>query len=285
LGDPPLSIADPEIEYLFKPSQDVSRFGNRIKYNAYSMRADDFSLEKTNEQELRVLVLGDSVANGGSQTDQSELATQLVQARLSEQLGRPVIVGNISAGSWGPGNVLAYVKRHGLFDADVVALVISSHDASDVPDFKPIVDVSPDFPGTKPALALEELIFRYLPRYLPGKAKPVESDAEELQPKEFTAIEDLEKLIQLIQEADVPMIILQHASRDELADGYDPGHGAIAKVAESAKVPTVELGPSFEAAINAGKNVYRDNIHPNAQGQAVLAEALEEAILETLEQE
>ena len=34
LGDPPLSIADPQIEYLFAPSQEVRRLGNRIHYNA-----------------------------------------------------------------------------------------------------------------------------------------------------------------------------------------------------------------------------------------------------------
>src|SRR5437762_1643345 len=35
LGDPPLSVADPQIEYLFKPNQTCRRFGHRIHYNAY----------------------------------------------------------------------------------------------------------------------------------------------------------------------------------------------------------------------------------------------------------
>lgn len=285
LGDPPLSVADAEIEYLFKPSQDVSRFGNRIKYNAYSMRGDDFPFAKSSDDELRILVLGDSVANGGSQTDQSELATQLIQGRLSEQLARPVIVGNVSAGSWGPGNLLAYLKRHGLLEADVVALVISSHDASDVPDFKPVVDVSPNFPGKKPVLALEELVFRYLPRYLPGKAAPDPEPPAEQGTGAFAAIKDLQALIKLIQDAGVPMIIVQHASRKELADGYEPGHDAIAEAAASADINTIDLGAAFQAAIDSGENVYLDNMHPNAQGQAVLAEVLEEAILEKLGRE
>ena len=42
LGDPPLSMADPRIEYLFKPNQNCRRFGNTIRYNAWSMRSDDF---------------------------------------------------------------------------------------------------------------------------------------------------------------------------------------------------------------------------------------------------
>src|SRR3954468_7045308 len=57
LGDPPLSIADPQIEYLFKPDQDCRRFGRRIHYNHYSMRAEDFPEHKAQPNELRVLVV------------------------------------------------------------------------------------------------------------------------------------------------------------------------------------------------------------------------------------
>lgn len=280
LGDPPLSMADPEIEYLFKPNQDVNRFGNRVKYNAYSMRSDDFPKEKTDENEVRILVLGDSVINGGNQTDQSELATEIIRGRLSAELGKPVVVGNISAGSWGPGNQLAYLKRYGLFDADVVVLVISSHDASDVPTFEPTVGTSA-FPDHKPVLALQEAIFRYLPRYLPGKKQPEEQPYEEPEVFAFDAEEALTKLIALIQEAGVPLVILQHASRDELREGVDPGHDAIAELAGQMGVPTVDLGPFFQLAIDQGQSVYRDNIHPNAKGQRVIAEVIEEVLLES----
>jgi hypothetical protein len=66
LGDPPLTVRDPEIEYLFAPNQDVRRFGNRVVYNNVSMRsADRWSMARERPEELRVLVLGDSVINGG----------------------------------------------------------------------------------------------------------------------------------------------------------------------------------------------------------------------------
>lgn len=281
LGDPPLSMADPEIEYLFKPNQDVNRFGNRVKYNAYSMRSDDFPKDKTDEQEVRVLVLGDSVVNGGNLTAQHELATEIVKGRLAAELGKPVVVGNISTGSWGPGNQLAYLKRYGLFDADVVVLVISSHDASDVPTFEPIVGTSA-FPEHKPVLALQEAIFRYLPRYLPGNKPPEEPPYDEPEVFAFDAEGALSELIVLIQEAGVPMVILQHATRDELGEGYDPGHDAIGELARRMGVPTIDLAGSFQSAMDAGQSVYRDNIHPNTQGQRVIAEVLGEAITERL---
>lgn len=64
LGDPPLSVAHPTIEYMFKPNQDVYRFGNRQLYNRYGMRSPYFDREKSDD-ELRILVIGDSVVNGG----------------------------------------------------------------------------------------------------------------------------------------------------------------------------------------------------------------------------
>ena len=39
LGDPPLSIRHPRIEYLYVPNQDVQRFGKRFLVNDYSMRS------------------------------------------------------------------------------------------------------------------------------------------------------------------------------------------------------------------------------------------------------
>src|SRR5437667_9094846 len=63
LGDPPLSMFDAEMEYRFKPSMSYRRFGNRIHYNAWSMRSEDFPPHKSSPDELRVMILGDSVIN------------------------------------------------------------------------------------------------------------------------------------------------------------------------------------------------------------------------------
>ena len=110
LGDPPLWRADPEIEYLPVPSRSYRRFGNRVSYNAWSMRSGDFPREKASPDEVRVLVLGDSLVNGGVHVDQDALATSLLEQWLRGGLGRSVVVGNVSAGSWGPPNYLAYIS-------------------------------------------------------------------------------------------------------------------------------------------------------------------------------
>jgi hypothetical protein len=110
LGDPPLSVDHPTIEYLFAPSAEHRRFGNEFRTNRYHARSDEFPQTRVSN-EVRVLVLGDSVPNGGNLTDQSELATELLKDKLAEALNLEVFVGNASAGSWSPRLWAITVKR------------------------------------------------------------------------------------------------------------------------------------------------------------------------------
>ena len=131
LGTPPLYEEHPTIEYLLKPNQKLKRFHNNITINSLGMRSDEF-LNPKNNSLTRVLIFGDSVLWGGSRLDQKFIASEILKEKLNSN-GRNYEVGNISAGGWGPGNWLEYVKEKGLHDADDVILVISSHDSSDNP--------------------------------------------------------------------------------------------------------------------------------------------------------
>ncbi len=280
LGDPPLSIADPEIEYLFQPNQTCSRFGNRIHYNAYSMRSDDFPLHKSDSHEVRVLFLGDSVVNGGVLTDQANLATTRLQQRLANELQCRVVVGNASAGSWGPPNELAYVKRWGFFDADVVVLVLSSHDYADAPTFESIVGVSPNLPDHKPLFALQEAVTRYLPMYLPQRERSV-GDTGVRHHSSSAMTEDIRlcldseaELIRRARNAGVVAVVAQHWARGELTGEMEPGHDLLKETANRQGAIVIQLGPAFAASLNEGLNPYRDALHPNDLGQQLIADTL-----------
>lgn len=193
LGTPPLTVADPAIEYMFAPNQDVSRFGNRQLYNEYGMRSP--SLREV-AQPRRILVFGDSVINGGNLTDHADLATTLATDDRT-------FFGNVSAGSWGPANMGAWIDRFGYLGADTMIVVLSSHDLNDLPTFEPL---NPNtHPTERPALAIIEGVQRYLPRYLPKpvtgllfRASPVtqsssgeaaQNGAEEIGPLSIVQIE------------------------------------------------------------------------------------------------
>jgi hypothetical protein len=81
--------ADPQIEYLPKPSMHYRRFGNRISYNAYSIRSGPVTLHKTDPAELRVLVIGDSVVNGGRLRQCDAAAPAAASRRDSSQCPGP----------------------------------------------------------------------------------------------------------------------------------------------------------------------------------------------------
>ena len=112
--DAPLSIASDKYEYIFAPNQNRHRFKKHIKYNSFSQRS-----EEPKKGKKKWLGCGDSVINGGSQTDQKDIASTLFEEKTGVQML------NISAGSWGPDNCAAYLNEKGTFDAEGIILVVS----------------------------------------------------------------------------------------------------------------------------------------------------------------
>lgn len=297
LTDPPLMMADPELEYVNQPNQTCRMFRHLIHYNAYSMRSDDFPQHKTSPDELRVMFIGDSIINGGTQTDQSELATSILQRELTGQLKRPVVVGNISTGGWGPPNELAYVKRFGLFDADVVVIVISSHDYNDVPTFDGLVGISKEMPTSKPLSGAAQLWSRYVwPRIQDRWAKSVATHTADgtptalapVKPEDVAACtEALKQMIRFAHERGARVIVAQYLEPHEVNAAHpdpDPGHDVLLAAATQASADQiVQLGPAFAAALNNGASVFRDVTHPTAAGQRVMADVLRPALLQAIQ--
>lgn len=285
LGNPPLMQFDPKMEYIFQPNQTTRRFGNLIHYNAYSMRSDDFPLTRSSPDELRILVIGDSVINGGAQTDQGDLTTSIMQRELSQKLKRKVVIGNASASSWGPENELEYLRKFpGLMDADILVIVMSSHDAVDVPKFEPVINVALDMPDHKPLCAISELVNRYiLPRVMAkvasGPAWPEPTPQVPGSPEAVRSLGALREMIAMGRAAGARVIVAQAIERREANGNLQPGHDMIRDAAQSAGAEVVQLGPAFNAELNAGRDPWRDMFyHPNAHGQRVMADVLMEVV-------
>jgi hypothetical protein len=282
LGDPPLSQTHPTIEYLFKPNQKVHPFGNLFRTNRYGMRSDDFPPQKSTAGELRIMVCGDSVVNGGNLTDQSHLATTYLQQVLTKELRRPVIIGNISAGSWGPPNELAYLHQFGLLDADIVVLVLSSSDYDDAPSFEPLNPLT--HPTHAPLSALWEGITRYLPRYFGGQAineSGVVPDSHHVPNKRDVEISlsAEREFFEMARTYGAKVLLVQHWTFSEL-HRHQPleGHTEIRRIGTQAAVPIRDDAGILQAYLDAGKNPFRDDIHANDEGQRALAELLLEGL-------
>jgi len=292
LGNPPLYQMDSAMEFHLQPSKAYSRFHNRFYVNRYAMRADDFPPQKSSSNELRVLVIGDSILYGGVRIDQAEIGTELLKRNLQRELGRPVVVGNASAKGWGPPDELGYLKRYGTLDADVVVLELSSHDYEDVPRFVPLVGISPAYPDKKPLGALADLFTTYvLPRLQQGSASAgvdmrlPNTNAVPSQRNIAECSKAERDLFFLARNNHAKVVLVQHLSAPELTGLYQPGYYVNQAIAKESGVPYVDDADELRTQTRSGESPFYDGdpLHLNRLGQEPLAHALQKAVHLALE--
>jgi hypothetical protein len=305
----PLYISDPDFEYIYAPNQEVKRFGNIIRTNNYSMRSEEVSPTDS----VVVLLIGDSVVNGGSLTDQDSLASTYLEKRLSATLNKRVRVLNIAAGSWGPDNVAAYLKKYGLFQAKLICLVTSSHDAHDIMGHEMVVGVDPNMPDKQYKSAILEVWDRYkylYPYYVEYYAERIpffstqkEPDpvAQKLKTDSTTVTQDIPppptpdagirksgigfnpgyaELLKMAKDHDIPFFIYLHPELSEIDSGGFNDQGK--EIITFAQENDVRLINEFEMGIT--KQLYRkmDVVHFNDAGQVFLANNLYPLFLDYL---
>jgi hypothetical protein len=252
-ASPVLYVADPDYEYFPAPNQRTHRFSTRLETNEFGMRSPELA-EITGP---RVLVLGDSVVSAINWTDQRALATSLLAAR-----GYGVM--NVSAGSWGPGNMLAYLYRHGRREADAVIVVLSAQDYYDDRSYAQLSRFALPLERPRSALvrAFDQYVFSGPEREAARVERPgVEGDARA----------SLAALFQYLRRAGVDACVLRHWTRRELQEGPEPGAAEILRLAGAYGVPVVDAEASYREALARGESIYLDDIHPSDRGQAVLA--------------
>lgn len=166
LGQPLLYQADPQIGYLIAPSQQTRRFGQQIAINQYSMRSPEIAAARP-EHTLRVLMLGDSILNGGWWTDQASTVSALLQQQINPSDYAASEVLNASANSWSPRNELAYLQRFGSFESQLIILMINTDDLFGTAPASVVVGRDPNYPDRLPPAAIAELVTRYLSKPQP----------------------------------------------------------------------------------------------------------------------
>jgi hypothetical protein len=263
---------DPNFEYIAQPNQNRFRFRHHVYYNAFSMRSPEIE-----SQSKKILGLGDSVINGGAHTDQDSIATALLSAQLSEDLNQEVQILNISAGSWGPDNAMAYIRKYGDFDAQMAFLVVSSHDAYDNMDFGKIVDIHVSFPSKQYPIAIYELIDRYaLPRLFKKNKPDNQSDALGINKKGSTFNSGFQDLANYFRGKSIPFFIYLHPEKIETQNQTYNNQGQ--EIIKFCKNQNIDL---IMAIDYLNEHDYRDAIHPNESGQKKMATLIHEKIIKS----
>jgi lysophospholipase L1-like esterase len=266
--------------YRVKPSQDIRRFGNRVFYNSYGLRSEPMSPSPA-PGVMRILCLGDSITNGGTITDQSETYPYLLERDLRED-GINAEVLNASAGGWALENEQGWLMQNGTFGARVLVLQVATHDLFQQMALSSTVDGHPSFPSRAPLLASKELIARYvLPRLFPSLRveDPGAAGVHPDLPAVRSSLQRIEAMVDLARHDGAATIVLQveqpvlYEAQDALTRGAKQLLESELRTHDVAVLKTAEV-----MAARGDEALFRDSIHPNPQGNRILAEAVARAV-------
>ena len=274
LGNPVLITKDAACAYILKPDQDVVRFFVRTNINHFGMRSDEVPAARQ-AGELRLLFVGDSITYGTTRVDQRQIFTELLHRDLPGILHRPVEVLNASAGGWAPENELAFLQSRGIFQSDIVLLVLNDGDLTQPPST--IAGVGDDLPQTRPATAIGELYSRYLkPRFLHALGK---SDAgDNVVSDNGTTIREnlknLDTINTLVASHGARLAIVFIPFRKDIPDASSMSQIELKAWSDSHGVSRFDL-TSAEMPYSSKEISLDDGTHFNARGNNVIAQAIE----------
>jgi hypothetical protein len=112
--------------FLMKPSQVVYTYGHPVRINSLGLRGAELCEPKP-ASTLRIVFVGDSVTYGGGRIPEERLFCRQFETRARRE-GIDAEVVNLAAPAWSPQNWWGYIEKHGLYDADIVVLVLPECD-------------------------------------------------------------------------------------------------------------------------------------------------------------
>ncbi|MBD2314090.1 SGNH/GDSL hydrolase family protein [Desertifilum sp. FACHB-1129] len=277
-GNPLVYIADEKIGYLLAPNQKTRRMGNRIEINQYSMRSASIT-PKRDPSALRVLLLGDSIVNGGWWTDQnqtiSEILWQQLRTKLPESAYTQVEVLNASANSWCPRNQVAYLEQFGTFEAQTVVLVINTDDLFGTAPTSIPVGRDRFYPDRKPPLAIVEAVTRILPYKPPTEMADVNAEGGD---RVGANLEAIGKIQALVTSSGGQLLLLMTPLLREIGEpgprDYElKARARLTKFTQTQGIKYIDFLPIFNN-VSSPEILYRDHIHLSPEGNQLVSEAI-----------
>jgi hypothetical protein len=241
------------------------------------------------------LLLGDSVANGGWWTHQTDTISEIIARELrlqvqnlasDAQLGSQVNYSNFevlnaSANSWGPRNQLAYAKRFGVFGANAVVLLLNTDDFFASAPCPLVVGRDRSYPDRKPRSATLELLSRYLLPAVPTPqlAAPAATSGDVVG----CNLEAIRQIQKIAVSANVEFLLAVTPKRSEFGD---PGprdwevkaRARLAELVETKKITYIDFLPIFNCGAEL-PTLYRDSIHLSPQGNQLVSKTISRQIV------
>ncbi len=187
-----------------------------------------------------------------------------------------------AASSWGPENMLEYLKERGIYQSDLVFLVLSTHDIFNFPTFD---DAVIPYRVHKNVAATDDLIYAIYNRIRPWlKSKISSSDTrmivDEARDKAKSIINDI---IELVQNQNKKIILVFHPTeRESQNDFLDVGF--FLSVANENNIEFINLQKKYKNYNNFNSDkVHYDGMHLTPGGANLVAEVFKEKSMATFE--
>lgn len=279
LGTPVLYVKT-DYGYRVAPNQEIRRFGNRVSYNAESLRNGQVS-PAPDPGVLRILCVGDSITNGGTVIDQ----TKTYPYQLESELRRSSILAevlNASAPGWAPANELGWLTSNGVMGSRVVVLEIATHDLFQPKAESATIDRHPSFPGKSPPFGLYELFSRYIGPRINGATRETDPGvalADHIMPaarNNLLTIGEMIRYVRLKGALPVVLLIEQPPPLEPVQPVFLEAKRQMEAYLAHQGVPLVR--PAGTAGAGWTQALFRDGLHPNVQGNRLIAMALARAV-------
>jgi lysophospholipase L1-like esterase len=287
LGNPPLYQSSDAYGYRHIPNQNIRRFGNRVFYNAEGLRSEPTTTYPALGT-IRILCIGDSITNGGVRIDQSKTYPYLLQDVLNQNQTQNFEVLNASAGGWAIENIEGFLRQKGVFYSHIVVLQLGSHDLFQPKVSGEIVGTI-NFPDRKPFLALEEGIFRYLlPNVFPNLHIGERLEEQNLQTSPTKVdlnrnISSLIRIAKLVRSKNAQLIVVLVEQPEELEPQDELTNYGKKIIADKANLLNIKYHNLKQELRNTSDtNLFLDGLHPNIEGNQVIANSVAELIQENL---
>jgi lysophospholipase L1-like esterase len=232
------------------------------------MRSEPINSSKT-AQDLRLLLLGDSIANGGWWTDQDKTISSLLEQFLIKQnLGfNQVEVLNASANSWGVRNQLAYLQKYGTFSIDILILLLNTDDLFSSAPSPLNVGRSLSYPDKKPTFALQEFFQKVLPSSTHPDLKNLPQEKGDIVQFNLDA---LVKINDIANKNKINFVVALTPLKREVLPPYSKDYELKARerlknIIEEYDIEYIDFLPVFKEENNP-ESLYHDHIHLNGKG-------------------
>ncbi|MBE9221128.1 SGNH/GDSL hydrolase family protein [Cyanobacterium stanieri LEGE 03274] len=271
-GNPLIYIKDPEIGYLIAPNQVTRRNGNLIKINSYSMRYDEIKKQKE-KNTFRIILLGDSIVNGGWWTDQKETLSSLLEQKIinNQSSLNQVEVLNISANSWGARNELAYLQKYGSFSGNILILVLNTDDLFSFAPSSIQVGKALNYPDKKPLLALEEFFKKVLPLPIHPDLRNIPKETGDVVAMNLKAVKDI---YEIAKKDKMDFFLALTPLKREVFAPFSKDYEIKARerlnyLVNELEITYTDFLPLFKSYSNPD-DLYHDHIHLSHEGNKLL---------------